>query len=93
MVQQKKIQLVAMRIRGLIHWVRDSTLSQMQLGSQAAVAVASISSSNLIPNLGASIYCVYGPKKQKQKKKKRKKEEKEKSFSKLSHSILSLFTK
>ena len=49
--------------------------SQMWLRSSVAVAVAQASScsSDLTPSLGTSIWCRFGPKKQKKKEKKKRK--------------------
>ena len=72
--QQKHVPLVTMRIRvqylaslsglRIQHCYELWCRSQMLLGSGVDVAVAQASScsSNLTPNLGASIYCKCGPK-------------------------------
>ena len=87
MEQQKRIQLVSMRmqVRSLASvsgsgirpcrelWCRLQT--RLRFGVAMAVAVAGIYSSNLTPSLQTSICLRCGPKKQKKKKEREKKKQ------------------
>ena len=90
MAQQKRIQLVSMRMKvqslavlsglRIYHCHELSCRSQNRLGSCVAMAVvkAGVCSSNSTPSLGTSICHRCGPKKEKKKKTKKKQKAKQK---------------